>query len=538
MEIKILEKIIDLSPNPTLEFTQIQLSQFYGIEIDDFAHEMAILSLWLAEHQMNKIFEETLFDFGRSNPILPLKEAGQITHRNATRVNWKTVCPITKTDEIYIIGNPPYLGARLQDAEQKKDMKIVFHGKNGYNNMDYIACWFYKAKDFIKGFKAKCAFVTTNSICQGEQVALIWPNILSDQIEIDFAYPSFKWTNNAKGNAGVTVIILGIRNVSKEPKYLFKDNFRKIAKNISPYLIETTNVIITGRSKPLSSFPEISFGNMANDGGNLLLSEDEKDTLTKQNQKTKKFIKPFIGSSEYVRGNKRFCLWLGNDTLQEASKIPQILERIDKVEIHRLNSKREATQVLAQSPHLFGEIRHQNSDSLLIPRHTSETRDYIPIGFFNSDTIIADSAMAIYHAQPWLFSVVTSRMHMVWVRNVGGKLKTDYRYSAKLCYNTFPFPKISAKQKENLNLYVFAILDERAKHNKTMAQLYNPGTMPKGLLKAHQELDTAIEQCYRLQPFKNDTERLEYLFKQYEEMTKKDTLFAKQKKTRKKKAKL
>lgn len=538
LEIKVLQKITDLETTPTFKWTSIQLSQFYGIEIDDFAHEMAILSLWLAEHQMNRIFEEMLFDYGKSKPILPLKEAGQITHANATRTNWKEACPISESDEVYIIGNPPYLGARLQDAEQKKDMKVVFNGKKGYNNMDYISCWFYKAKNYMKGFNTKCALVTTNSICQGEQVALIWPNILSDEIEIDFAYQSFKWTNNAKGNAGVTVIIVGLRNISNAPKYLFADNFRKLAKNISPYLLDGTNTIVVGRSKPLSKFPEISFGSMANDGGYLILNEDEKNELISKNKEAKKHIKTFIGSSEYMRGNMRYCLWLDDKSKEIATKIPEINKRVESVEIHRLNSKREATQKLAVNSHLFGEIRHQNSDSILIPRHTSENRDYIPIGFFDSETIIADSAMAIYNAQPWLFAVVTSRMHMVWVRNVGGKLKTDYRYSAKLCYNTFPFPELSNKQKENLSLYVFAILDERAKHpSKTMAQLYNPATMPKGLLQAHQELDTAIEQCYRLQPFKNDTDRLEYLFKKYEEMVKKDTLFAKHKKTRKKKVK-
>lgn len=535
LEILILEKITDLEGNaPTIKWTEIQLSQFYGIEIDDFAHEMAILSLWLAEHQMNKVFEERLFDYGKSKPILPLKEAGQIKQGNATRVDWNAVCPISSTDEVYVIGNPPYLGARLQDAEQKKDMRIVFSGKNGYNNMDYISCWFFKAKDYIKGFNAKCAFVTTNSVCQGEQVALMWPNILSDNIEIDFAYQSFKWTNNAKGNAGVTVIIVGLRNVSNEPKYLFIDNFRKSAKNINPYLTDATNIIVTGRSKPLSNFPEISFGSMPNDKGYLLLDEDEKDILSNQNSNASKFIKQFSGGAEFVRGIKKYCLWIDDDKLKEAYKIPQIASRIDNVEIHRLNSKREATKVLADKPYKFGEIRHQNTDSIIIPATSSERRNYIPIGFLNEDTIISNSAMAIYHTQPWLFGVITSRMHMVWVRNVGGKLKTDYRYSAKLCYNTFPFPDITTKQKENLNLYVFAILDERAKHNKTMAQLYNPTTMPKGLLQAHQELDTAIEQCYRLQPFKNDTERLEYLFRQYEEMLQKDTLFAKQKKTRKK----
>jgi hypothetical protein len=536
LEILILEKITDLEgQSPTIKWTEIQLSQFYGIEIDDFAHEMAILSLWLAEHQMNRVFEDILLDFGKSKAILPLKEAGQITQGNATRVDWTVACPISSKDEVYVIGNPPYLGARLQDAEQKKDMRIVFSGKNGYNNMDYISCWFFKAKDYIKGFNAKCAFVTTNSICQGEQVALIWPTILSDNIEIDFAYQSFKWTNNAKGNAGVTVIILALRNVSDKPKYLFIDNFRKLAKNINPYLTDATNIIVTGRSKPLSKFPEMSFGSMPNDKGFLLLDEDEKNTLLNQNSNALKFIKQFSGGAEFVRGIKKYCLWIDDRNLKDAKKIAQIANRIENVEIHRLNSKRDATNALAKCPHLFGEIRHQNSDSIIIPATSSEKRDYIPIGFLNEDTVISNSAMAIYNAQPWLFAVVTSRMHMVWVRNVGGKLKSDYRYSAKLCYNTFPFPDITTKQKENLNLYVFAILDERAKHpSKTMAQLYNPTTMPKGLLQAHQELDTAIEQCYRLQPFKNDTERLEYLFKQYEEMLKKDTLFAKQKKKRKK----
>lgn len=535
LEILVLEKITDLEGNSlTIKWTEIQLSQFYGIEIDDFAHEMAILSLWLAEHQMNKVFEERLFDYGKSKPILPLKEAGQIKQGNATRVDWNAVCPISSTDEVYVIGNPPYLGARLQDAEQKKDMKIVFKGKNGYNNMDYISCWFFKAKDYIKGFNAKCAFVTTNSICQGEQVALMWPTILSDKIEIDFAYQSFKWTNNAKGNAGVTVIILALRNVSDATKYLFIDNFRKLAKNINPYLTDATNIIVTGRSKPISKFPEISFGNMANDGGNLLLSEEEKDDLIRLEPKAKPLIKKLVGALEFIRGINKFCLWIEKENEDLAYSLPLVKARIDKTELSRLNSKRKTTQELSDIPHKFAEIRYVETDSLIIPSVSSEKRDYIPIGFLNPNEIIVAPNFAVYYAQPWLFGVVTSRMHMVWVRAVCGKLEERYRYSAKLCYNTFPFPDITTKQKENLNLYVFAILDERAKHNKTMAQLYNPTTMPKDLLQAHQELDSAIEQCYRLQPFKSDTERLEYLFKQYEDMLQKDTLFAKQKKTIKK----
>jgi hypothetical protein len=532
LEIKILQKITDLEPNPTFKWTSIQLTQFYGIEIDDFAHEMAILSLWLAEHQMNRVFEELLFDYGKSKPILPLKEAGQIQQGNATRRNWNEVCPISVKDEVFVIGNPPYLGSRNQDKDQKDDMKLVF--SKDYKSLDYIAAWFYKGANYIKGNNAKCAFVSTNSVCQGDQVALTWSRILSDKIEIDFAYQSFKWVNNAKGNAGVTVIILGLRNVSSQPKYLFKDKFKQEAKNINPYLVDASNVVVKGVSSPLSKFPEMRYGNMPNDGGNLILSKEEKDEILKNSNVKNYWIKEFIGSSEFIRGKQRFCLSIVDEDLDVATKIPEIKNRLDRVEIHRLNSSEKSTREKAKTPNHFYFSSHLDTDSILIPRHSSENRDYIPIGIFNSETIIADSAMAIYHAQPWLFAVVTSRMHMVWVRNVGGKLKTDYRYSAKLCYNTFPFPDITTKQKENLNLYVYAILDERAKHNKTMAQLYNPDTMPKGLLQAHQELDTAIEQCYRLQPFKNDTERLEYLFKQYEEMLKKDTLFAKQKKTRKK----
>ncbi len=539
LEIKIIQQLISLEKIPLFTdafTTSISLSQFYGIELDDFAHEMAILSLWLAEHQMNKVFDEQLEGYGKSKPILPLKQAGKIVQGNAARISWEEVCPKVGNDEIYIIGNPPYLGARLQDEEQKKDLAIVFHGINGYNNMDYISCWFFKAKDYIEGFNAKVAFVTTNSITQGEQVALLWPHLISEKIEINFAYQSFKWTNNAKGNAGVTVIILSLRNISNEPKYLFAGNIRKEAKNINPYLLDAANVVIVGRSKPLSKVPEMSFGNMANDGGHLFLTPEEKEKLIGINKKASKFIRKLVGSLEFIRGIDKYCLWIEDEDLEEANSVGFIQERIKLTKQSRLNSPRGSTNQLADVPHKFAEIRYKETDAIFIPSVSSERRDYIPIGFLGKENIIVAPNMAIYDAQPWLFGVIHSSMHMVWVDAVGGKLETRYRYSAKLCYNTFPFPDITLKQKENLNQYVFDILDERAKYpEKTMAQLYNPGTMPKGLKQAHEELDKAVEQCYRLQPFTSDTERLEFLFKMYEEMTKKDTLFAKEKKTRKKK---
>jgi len=289
LEIEILKQIIDLSPTPQLEFTQIRLSQFYGIELDDFAHEMAILALWLAEHQMNKIFEEQLIKYGKSEPILPLKEAGQIVQGNATRENWKLVCPIDLASEVYIIGNPPYYGSRKQNEEQKDDLKLVFN--TNYKSLDYISAWFYKGANYINGFNAKCAFVSTNSICQGLLVAITWNRILSETIEIDFAHQSFKWTNNAKGNAGVTVIIVGLRNISNKPKHLFTGNLKKEVKNINPYLVEASNIVVTKSEKPLSKFPEMNFGNMPADGGNLLFTQEEKNAFLNKEPNAEKIDK-------------------------------------------------------------------------------------------------------------------------------------------------------------------------------------------------------------------------------------------------------
>lgn len=538
LEIKILEKITNLEGNaPTIKWTSVNLSQFYGIEIDDFAHEMAILSLWLAEHQMNRVFEEMLFDYGKSKPILPLKEAGQIQQGNATRIDWNEVCPISAKDEVYVIGNPPYLGFRNWDKEQKYDMNLIFHSLGNVKRLDYIGCWFKKATDYIIGFEAKFAFVSTNSVCQGEQVSLLWPYIFSKKLEISFAYEPFNWTNNAKGKAGVTVIIIGIQNVNDNNKYLYIDNRKKEVKGISPYLIPGKSTIMYQRKVPLSDFPIMMLGSSGIDGGHLMISEQEREQFITENPESEKFIKSFLSGGDFLNGINRFCLWIDDDKVKEASKIKLIKDRIEKCEIYRLNGGRDARKA-AEVPHRFFYRKYKKTESIIVPRTSSGRRKYLPCGFLSSDIIVSNQAFVVYDAEPFLFGILSSRIHCLWMSITSGKMRHDYSYSVNLTYNTFPFPDITTKQKENLNQYVFDILDERAKHpSKTLAQLYNPDTMPKGLLKAHQELDTAIEQCYRLQPFKNDTERLEYLFKQYEEMVKKDTLFAKQKKTRKKKVK-
>jgi hypothetical protein len=534
LEIKILQRIIDLNPTPSMEFTSIQLSQFYGIELDDFAHEMAILSLWLAEHQMNKVFEEMLFDYGKSKPILPLKQAGKIVQGNAARVDWKTICPIGKDDEVNVIGNPPYLGSFLQSKEQKEDLAITCRGFKSYKDLDYIAIWFIKASAFIQDCNSKFAFVTTNSICQGEQVGLLWPHIFNKKLEIFFAYKSFKWTNNAKGNAGVYCTIIGVANFSDKEKKLYNESIYTYTKSINPYLASGSNVIISKRTKPISAIPLLNYGSKIVDNGHLIFSTEEKQKLVAEYPKVIKFFKKFAGSAEFIRGLERWILYIHDEDLEFAKSIPDINKRLNLVCEFRLKSTESSTREMAKYPNRYYYSLHNNSDSIIIPSTSSVRRNYIPMGFLNGDTVVSNASSVLFNAEAWIFGVLTSHQHMVWVKAVGGRLKTDYRYSSQLCYNNFPFPNISLKQKENLNLYVFAILDERAKHpEKTMAQLYDPDKMPKGLKQAHEDLDRAVEQCYRLQPFTSDTERLEYLFKLYEEMMKSGTLFEKQKAERK-----
>ena len=538
LEIKIWQQINELTPQYAIVFTEVKLSQFYGIELDDFAHEMAILSLWLAEHQMNKIFVDELQDFGKSKPILPLKEAGHITQGNATRLNWEDTCPKNENDEIYILGNPPYDGYHKQSDSQKEDMSFVFAGLSGFKKLDYISCWFYIGARYIQNIKAKCALVTTNSICQGIQVDLLWTLLFNRNVEIDFAYKSFKWSNNAKANAKVTVIIVCLSELGTcDNKFIYNESKKINVKNISPYLTQSTNIIIRSKANSISNLPKMVSGLKAGDNGNLTLNELEKEELIKSNPQSKKFIKKYIGANDFLNNVNRYCIWVTDKDVELAYSIPSFAERFEKLKKFRLKSKKKATQKKAATPYKFDESNIKDFDSIIIPQTTSEKREYIPIGFLSSDYVISNGARAIFNAEPWIFGVLTSKLHNIWVQAVAGRLETRIQYSNTLCFNTFPFPEITQKQKEQINLHVFNILGEREKHpEKTLAQLYDPDKMPKGLKEAHHELDMAIERCYRLKPFANDTERLEYLFKEYEKMINKNTLLEKPKKTRKKKA--
>ena len=537
LEMLIFKEIDAVNKTYTTQYSGISLNHFYGIELDDFAHEIAVLSLWLAEHQMNQEFFKA---FGRTKPALPLQQTGSIVHGNATRVDWEAVCPKLPNDEVYILGNPPYLGYALQSSEQKNDMAFVFKSLDNYKKLDFIACWFYLGAKYIKDSNAQYAFVSTNSICQGEQVAILWQNIFDKNLEISFAHTSFKWNNNAKANAGVTVIIVGIRNNSKLEKYLFSDNRKYLVNNINAYLANAQNIIVQKRQKTISDFPTMMKGSQPTDGGNLILSTIEKEVLIDKYPQSQMFIRKLSGSEEFINGSERWCLWITSDMFEKAIEIEEIKTRIEKVRQMRLSSTKEATRESAKSSFAFGEIRFFPTNSIIIPSHSSENREYIPLGFLDESTIISNSAFAIYNAKIYLFSILNSSMHIDWVRAVCGSLETRIRYSNTLCYNTFPFPSISQSQKEELEQCVFRILEERENHSeKTLAQMYDPDKMPEGLREAHRLNDLAVERCYRSKPFESDEERLEYLFKLYEKMIaeekEKGTLFETEKKAKKQK---
>ncbi|DAB30020.1 MAG TPA: SAM-dependent methyltransferase, partial [Sulfurimonas sp. UBA12504] len=460
LEINILKHIDSLQNQKSFVFSEIKLTQFYGIELDDFAHEVAILSLWLAEHQMNLKFYE---EFGRTHPSLPLQESGNIVHGNATRLEWTEVCPKNEDDEIYVLGNPPYLGSRNQEKSHKDDMEFIF--KKDYKSLDYITCWFYLGSQYIKGINAKLAFVSTNSISQGEQVALTWQRVLKDDLEICFAHQSFKWQNNAKANAAVIVVIVGLANISKNSKYLYNQNIKHQVENINPYLASGNTIYVQRSPKPLSKLPEMLYGNMPLEGTFLRFTEEEKNTFEEIESGISKFIKKVVGGEELLKGHRRYCFWIENEELEEALNFHEISKRIEQVKNFRINGG-DVARTLVNRCHQFRYRTVAKESMIIVPCTSSESRQYIPSQYFDNSYISLNSAQVIYDAEPWIFGVISSLMHMVWMRTVAGRLKTDYRYSSALVYNTFPFPNITKKQKDEITELVFGIIDEREKHSQ------------------------------------------------------------------------
>ena len=507
----------------SLPMTGIRLTQFCGIEIADFAAETAKLSLWIAEYQMNAVFKA---EFGDAPPALPLSDSGNIVHANALMEDWLEVCPPKDGAETYVVGNPPYLGSSNQSAAQKADMDLIFSPiTKSYKNLDYVAAWYLKGADYCAATEAQCAFVATNSICQGEQVDMLWPLVYARGNEIGFAHQSFKWRNNAAHNAGVTCVIVGIRGRRSDKKVLYSGDMSRVVKNIGPYLLEMDDTIVEKEARPINRLQRMEKGNMPTDDGNLILSTEEKDELLRAHPKASAIIRRYYGSQEYIKGGERWCLWVLDAQRAFAESIPSVKARFNAVAKFRLASPAPTTREYAIYPHRFRQIQNFGADAILVPRHFSEDREYFTVGFIDGATsVISDACFAIYEARPYVMALLSSRLHAVWVSTVCGGLETRIRYSNTLGYHTFPVPMLSQEQERELDDHAWSIVAAREAHpGKTIAWLYDPETMPPEVLTAHWELDQAVERIYIGRAFKNDTERLEYLFKQYSAMKRKQS---------------
>jgi len=502
----------------------IDVDQFYGIEIEEFPARIAEVALWLIDHQMNMIISE---EFGQYFVRLPLKKSPNIANVNALRVDWKEIISPKKLS--YILGNPPFGGARLMNKIQKSEIVDTFSNIKGASNLDYVSAWYQKAASYIQGNNdIKVAFVSTNSITQGEQVGILWKHLFNSfGIKINFAHRTFKWSNEARGQAGVFVVIIGFSNIEFRNKVIWdyetpiSEAHEINAKNINPYLVDAADIFIESRRKPLCNVPEISFGNMPNEGGYFLLDDEEKQKIISDFPCSAKYIKPLLSADQFINGENRWCIWLLNADPAEVNQCAGIKHRINLVKQMRENSKRDATRKLAEIPSLFGEIRQPKNNYILIPRHSSERRKYVPMGFFTPDFIVSDSCLAVDDAKLYHFGILTSVMHMIWMKYICGRIKSDFRYSNLLVYNNFPWPKKPSKKNiEDVEEKTQKILYVRAKFpNSSLADLYDPLTMPLELLKAHGELDKAVDLCYRPHTFTTESNRIEYLFGLYNEYT-------------------
>lgn len=501
----------------------IPLANFYGIEIRDFAVEIARLSLLIAEFQSDEIHIDQ--KQARLN-VLPLKDTGHIICGNALERDWFDVCPPQKGSETYICGNPPYKGSQWQSAEQKANLEQIFGQRTkSWKSLDYVAGWFMKAADYGQKTGSSSAFVSTNSICQGRQVAILWPLIFGLNYEISFAHTSFKWANLAAHNAGVTVAIIGIAPVSDCQKILFSNGndgktIRQETGHINAYLVPGSDLVVEKHSKPLSSVSVMDFGSMPNDGGYLLLSWDDVERLRLTEQQKEKFIKPVYGSSEYIRGNMRFCIWIPDDLRNEAFQIPSLKERFDNVCDQRIKSERLTTKELSKYPYKFGEVRQVGNEEIIaIPAISSENRPFLPVGILPKGNIVTNKIYALYDAPLWNMALIASRLHRVWIGTVCVRMRTDFSYSNTLGWNTFPVPTLTEKNRADLTRCAEDILLAREAHfPATIADLYDPDKMPDNLRAAHDRNDEVLERIYIGRRFRNDTERLEKLFDLYSKM--------------------
>jgi len=574
----------------------VDVDQFYGIEIEEFPAQIAQVAMWLMDHQMNVRVSE---EFGMYFARIPLKTSPHIVNGNALTLDWNDVLPSEQAS--YVLGNPPFVGKQLQDAKQKTEMEHIFHGVKGTGVLDYVAAWYVKAARYITAVAPaqtgvqpikkldsrlrgndgiQVAFVSTNSITQGEQAGVLWGWLLAQGIHIHFAHRTFQWSNEARGMAAVHCVIIGFGAFDIEKKTIYEyadirgEAHAVAARNINPYLVDAPDVILANRRQSICAVPQIVFGSMPNDGGHLLLTDAEKNELLTKEPSAKKFIRPFMSAKEFLNNESRWCLWLVDIAPNELRQLPEISRRVQAVKKLREASDRPTTRELAAFPTLFGENRQPASHYVLVPRHSSENRAYIPCGFFDKNHIAADSCLAIPNATLYHFGMLTSAMHMAWVRYTCGRIKSDYRYSAGIVYNNYPWPdEPTDKQRAAIEAAAQAVLDARAQfmqpsplplsrsrereersegRGSSLADLYDPLTMPPALVKAHQALDRAVDACYRTSDtllakpadcgrrcdapapapegsapprrgrkaaFTSDAQRVEFLFERYQQIT-------------------
>lgn len=549
------------------QLSKIDVDAFYGIEYEEFASQIATVAMWLIDHQMNMRLSA---EFGEYYKRLPLKKSATIVHGNALRMDWQTLLnPVNsvdieaehaniflvkepemqfksvnvkaksftinegeKTPQLtvrfdYIMGNPPFVGKNKMTKSQKADMDIVFFGIKGNGVLDYVAAWYLKAARIIDGTKTKVGFVSTNSICQGEQVPVLWGALSKYNTTIHFAHRTFKWTNEASGKAAVHVVVIGFANYEIAEKLIFDypdvrgESLVRKAKQINGYLVAGADVFIAKRRKPICQVPEMAFGSMPNDGGHLILSDEEYLLLIRNEPGAKKFVREFKGAEEFLNNKKRWCLWLVDAKPNEIRNLLEVQKRIELVRQTRLSSNRPTTNKLAEFPALFGEIRQPKNNYLVFPEVSSERRKYIPIGFLPKEVISSNKNYTIDSAGLYHFGILQSLIHMTWVSYVCGRMKSDFQYSTGIVYNNFPWPQDLPKQKVNgVEKLANQILKVRARYpDSSLADLYDPLTMPPDLVNAHQDLDKFVDNCYRAQPFETEMQRIEFLFELYQKYT-------------------
>lgn len=543
LELEIVKKLLTTDDTTKLlllrinEYFLVDVDQFYGIEYEEFPSQIAQVAMWLMDHQMNMIAGDA---FGEYMPRIPLKKSPVIVHGNSLRIDWESIVP--KSELSIILGNPPFLGTAYQSVEQKEDLQRTFPSLKSYGMLDYVSAWYVKAAAYIQDTTIKVGYVSTNSIIQGEQVGILWGYLFTKyHLKIHFAHQTFKWKNDAKGNAGVHVVIIGFACFDVTSKSIYEyDSISGeptviSAKNINQYLVDAADTIISPRTKPMLNVPAIGVGSALLDGGFFILSDDEKNEVLKSEPNLGSLIKRLWSADEFINNKTKWCYWLKGVSPEILKSSPRLKFILNEVRAFRLKSSRGKTHEMAELPYLFGEERQPTENFLLIPKVSSESRKYIPIGYMTPLDIITDKVFAFPKATMYHFGILTSIMHMTWMRYTCGRLKSDYSYSNTIVYNNYPWPEtIADKQKQQVEDAAKEILEARAQFpESSLATLYSQNTMPPALLKAHQQLDKAVDLCYRTQPFTSEAKRIEYLFGLYNKYT--GDMFPPEKKVKKSK---